>query len=508
MDIHPHHQSHLRIAAVAVAVALTAVFHFTVAVNPQGPTRAMMIVAIAAAAHILLVVAGRKPNMWAYLFLAPVLVAAAASVLFSTETVFFIGSLIMILCTALFVYWVSVPAVSFWKASVLTPAQFFFDSVLPFTGFNELWGKLRAGKRWSSVAVGVVIALPLLLLCAALFASADLLFSKALEQVLNIERLPEYAGKTIRDALFGLYFAGAAWVFLVKRKPAEQLKAVDAGTPDRAIFGTVLGLLNALFAVFLFFQAVYFFGGQKVIEQYGVTYADYARQGFFQLLGVAGVVFLLSLAMYYGTEMKDKLLRGLTIGLIAQTAVVIASAASRLLLYIDAYGYSVSRVWALSFVFLIAGVLLALALAALSHVRFSHLERVLSVGMLAFFSLMLVVNVEGFVAEKNVDRFLSGKTRRMDINYLLDLNAAAVPALTRLAQQTWPTEEGVLLQGCPNRWIAGKTDCEAYGNLSRREALRNMLKSQQADIQDRVKSWRTATLSDYRALAALAQIIK
>ena len=52
-----------------------------------------------------------------------------------------------------------------------------------------------------------------------------------------------------------------------------------------------LGLLNVLFAAFLAVQVQVLFGGDDhVLDTAGLTYAQYAREGFYQLLAVAFLV--------------------------------------------------------------------------------------------------------------------------------------------------------------------------------------------------------------------------
>ncbi len=52
----------------------------------------------------------------------------------------------------------------------------------------------------------------------------------------------------------------------------------------------ILGLLDVLFLGFVAVQGSYLFGGDRLIaSQADLSYADYARRGFFQLVAVAGL---------------------------------------------------------------------------------------------------------------------------------------------------------------------------------------------------------------------------
>src|SRR6267378_7321094 len=139
--------------------------------------------------------------------------------------------------------------------------------------------RLRNVRR---VLWGVALATPLLLVFAALFASADQVFSNVLTNAFAFD-----AGTVISH----MFFIGF-WAFLVAGylrwsflgRPlfglTPALKPVQSIVP----LATALGLLNALFLLFVVVQLRYFFGGAALVEETsGLTYAEYARRGFFEL---------------------------------------------------------------------------------------------------------------------------------------------------------------------------------------------------------------------------------
>ena len=102
-------------------------------------------------------------------------------------------------------------------------------------------------------------------------------------------------------------------------------------SPPRAIrlgpleISTVFGALDLLFLAFVAFQVRYLFGGAGHVEVTdGLTYAEYARQGFFELLAVAALVLPLVLGAHW-------LLRDFSPGL--RTAFRLGAAALVLLLF-------------------------------------------------------------------------------------------------------------------------------------------------------------------------------
>ena len=154
---------------------------------------------------------------------------------------------------------------------------------------------------------------------------------------------------------------------------------------DPTITMIVLGAALIVYAVFCSVQFTFLFAGAGLPD--GLTYAEYARSGFFQLLFVAAVnLATFGLVLTYvrnGGEANDtngthnmpanhgtqrRALIVMLIGLIAATAVLLASAATRLGLYIGAYGLTWLRFTAMAFIALLA-VVLVLCLVKMRFTR-------------------------------------------------------------------------------------------------------------------------------------------
>ena len=228
--------------------------------------------------------------------------------------------------------------------------------------FRELRSK-RFTLRQNAIVKGVIILLPILLLFIALFASADLLFRSFTDEVfstLNVIFEPEYwLGHVVYvgfwSVLFSTIFAAAFWQRFT-HSALEEIK-------PRFILESqvIVGGIAVLFAAFLLVRGCALFGGEAAFAQMtGVTYAEYARQGFFQLvisaILVIGIVLTLRLMH---SERTHKLLTALHAILIGETLLVLFSAFTRLNLYVEAYGYTPDRLFGY-FVMDTLGILLVL----------------------------------------------------------------------------------------------------------------------------------------------------
>ena len=159
-------------------------------------------------------------------------------------------------------------------------------------------GPSRA-RRWTPVLRGVLLAAPFLILFSALLSAADPIFSRAFEALLawfRIENLPEFLFRVIYILVLAYPLAGL-YLHALTLSQDERLIGVEQpwlkpflGVTEAAI---IVGLVDLLFTAFVAFQFRYFFGGQVTLEAQGLTYAEYARRGFAELVVVSVISFFL-----------------------------------------------------------------------------------------------------------------------------------------------------------------------------------------------------------------------
>src|SRR5205823_152159 len=125
---------------------------------------------------------------------------------------------------------------------------------------------------------------PLLVVFGALFMSADAVFENLVRQLLNWD-LHELVSHVILVGWIAWLVGGLLRLLLLKRWGAPDLELPGGGSLGIIEVGVALGLLNALFLAFVLVQSRYFFGGAAtVVATPELTYAEYARRGFFELV--------------------------------------------------------------------------------------------------------------------------------------------------------------------------------------------------------------------------------
>ena len=299
-------------------------------------------------------------------------------------------------------------------------------------------------SRWSRVwpiLRGILIALPILAVFAVLLSSADPIFGDWIKKIFNLEKLPEYLFRLFYILLIAGFLVG---VYLKAVLPAHTAEKPDPNQPWMKPFlgwtegGIILTAVNLLFLTFVIIQVRYLFGGAANINETGYTYAEYARKGFFELVAVA----VLSLGLYLvlntitRTEKRRSKIAfsALSVLLMANVTVILASSLMRLMLYEQAYGFSRLRTYTHVFIYWLAALLLVTIVLELLHKR-GHFGLALLIVVVGFGASVAILNVDGFIVNQNVKQAGSGEG--LDVNYLNSLSTDAVPAM--IQQYSNPT---------------------------------------------------------------------
>src|SRR5207247_1996593 len=207
-------------------------------------------------------------------------------------------------------------------------------------GRDVRWEELPSGgalRHLRAVGAGTLLALPLLLVFGGLFASADAVFGNVLAGAFDID-FGAVASHTFLIACGTTLAGGVLWSALLRAV------AQPTGGPGRGFslgivpVGTALGLLDALFLLFVVIQLRYFFGGTDLIQRTtGLTYAEYARRGFFELVAASALVLPILLAADWAVRNEApqqrrtfRSLAGLLILLLADAVPVLLAAVPRL----------------------------------------------------------------------------------------------------------------------------------------------------------------------------------
>ena len=324
-----------------------------------------------------------------------------------------------------------------------------------------------SGRHALAVLRGLALALPLVILFGLLFISADAVFADVVARVLrfNIDELVSHA---VVFAIFAWIATGYLRGFVV----GTDSSALTALLPDQARngsparrpllgiteVGTALGAVNLLFLAFVLVQFRYLFGGQALVQVTpNLTYAEYARRGFFELVVAVGLVVPILLAADWlldrRVEAHVTAFRRLASLQVVLILAIAASALQRLRLYYATYGLTEARFYGMAFLVWMAVVLLWLVVTVLRDRRQHFAFGALVSGGLAV-ALLFLINPDALIARVNVARMSTADSAiRFDVAYASSLSADAVPvlidALPRLPADVQCPLADHLLRGWP-----------------------------------------------------------
>jgi hypothetical protein len=189
----------------------------------------------------------------------------------------------------------------------------------------------------------------------------------------------------------------------------------------------VLAIVNVVFAAFVAVQIRYLFGGRGLVEsRLHLTYAEYARHGFFELLAVS----LLVLPLLFGAHallrhrspFSLRAVQALSAVLIALSLVVMASALERMRLYQREYGLTELRLYATGVIIWLGFVFVWFAATVVRARPRLFVTGTLVSGFVATLALN-IANPDALIARTNLDR------PHVDVAYLGNLSDDAVPVL-------------------------------------------------------------------------------
>ncbi len=320
--------------------------------------------------------------------------------------------------------------------------------VIPFRNFinqYRAFGAFKGSrqtdkKRALPIIFGIIAALLVLLIVTPQLLRADSGgFSTLIMSVVDLFRFDwamifEFLLYCVIAVPTAAYLFGLISGSAVKRgtdtfKAEKTEKAVLSlhAVPPVTIYIT-LGTVIVLYAVFIACQIPYFFSAFTGTRPDGwLSYSEYARQGFFELCSVAAInLALLTAANILSKKprVENMVLKIFNIVLALITLLLIATAFSKMALYIDTFGLTILRI--LPCVFMILLAIVCVAVIVMQKLKFSIVRVALITGAVLFTALCLA-DADSLVVRYNTDRYLSGTLSEYDTDILYRSGPAGVP---------------------------------------------------------------------------------
>ncbi len=312
----------------------------------------------------------------------------------------------------------------------------------------------RRSKSMLALFRGSLLAVPPLLLFGGLFMAADAAFEGIVTEALhwffkNIFSHLFLAGLVlwISGGILRQLFLSSQWTPSAK----EHDFALSIGLIETSV---LLGVLNLLVLSFVVIQIRYFFGGANLVETSAtITYAEYARRGFFELVAVSLLVLPLLLGAHWLVRnekgLSQRIFRVLAGVLLLLLFVIMASALQRMRLYQQEYGLTELRFYTTVFMGWLAILFLWFGATVMRGKRERFAAGAIFTGMTVI-ALLNVVNPDAWIVRTNTARILEQKP--FDAGYAVTLGAETVPVLLDALPQMNPNDRRLVSDALLRRW--------------------------------------------------------
>ena len=336
------------------------------------------------------------------------------------------------------------------------------------TRWSDVRGPISSGVL-AGLVRGLLLAAPIVTVFAMLLASADAVFAVRLQDLITVD-LADLVAHAASIFAFGWIAAGILWAGYCATGGGARPARPGWLTLGSIEIGLVLGLVDLLFGGFVWVQMRYLFGGSHwVTNVVGLTYSQYARRGFFELVAVTAlslpVLLLAHWLLGHARPAVRRLVLGLAVVQVMLVLVMLASALERMRVYREQYGQTQLRLYTTAFMLWLGVLLVSFLLTVIPGRRAAFAQVTIGSAVLAL-AILHAVNPDDLIVRANRD-----VATGFDLEYALGLSADAVPALVETAPALAPDARHRLAGQLALRWSGPEADLRSW-SLSRDRARR------------------------------------
>ncbi|MFV0401965.1 MAG: DUF4153 domain-containing protein [Oscillospiraceae bacterium] len=277
--------------------------------------------------------------------------------------------------------------------------------VHPLSAINRFFGAIgstdseKKSGLWKRVLLGLGLSLPILLIIVPLLAQADQVFGYYIGYIFEQFSIGWFIFHLVVIFIASMLFYSFFWNNRYEPVRQNAPKAEKKPVFDPVISNVVLGAILLVYLLFCMVQFTYLSAGAGL--PFGTTYADYAREGFAQLIAVS-FINLTIFGIYLRFSPKNKLTTVFQCTLLVATGVMLVSSLMRLLLYIGTYLLTWKRLLSLWFILFLMAVLVLCAVRLVKEKL--PLFGICAVTLLAWFVILGYTNPDALVMRYNLSR--------------------------------------------------------------------------------------------------------
>lgn len=430
-----------------IVYVLAYLFCLSVPINKNPLGAFVVIVLMFSSTFVVMLIKGRKLQIMPLLVGISAVVISTGLILTANGLLHFFAFLYSLVAYCYFLYGMSGDRLfRFTDGVVIDFVKAVF--VMPFCSFTELFRVIfssksnKSGRLILKILIGVAITIvPTVVIIALL--SYDSGFSDLMSRIFNFENFDIFKHITslsfafpIGACVYGLYISSTdnkCKNILTTESCENKLRKIRIA-PVITVLTAVIPILF-IYVVFFISQWQYYVSGFTGTLPEDFSYAQYAREGFFQLCVVSVInlviLIIVSLFMKRRDNKPTIILKLLSIIISLFTLVLISTAVAKMVMYIDCYGLTPKRVYASWFM-----LVLALVFVLIIFKQFIRRLKLIALSLSALvllFGVLTLSNVDAVIAQYNFDRYVDGSLNTVDIDAMEELGDAAIPQLVELA---------------------------------------------------------------------------
>ena len=403
----------------------------------------------------------KAKNRKAYLLIAPIILLAATYFIYQNKFFQICNIIVMLILYNIMLIWcmeqkyelefvIKRIFVLFLKPfSFLASALHQIGDVFTSKKSQNKKSKPKKGIT-KQIMIGIGVSIPLLVLIIALLSSADFQFANGISQISKFlyesmdKFFDEQWGFSIFLRLLTIIILTIYLIsFFINLRTRQPWKIGDERNiciqVDTVICNTVVTLLNIVYVIFCSIQVTNLI--ETMVNHQSIEYASYAREGFFQLMVVSIINFIIILVTTQNKKESTKpqmiYRKVMNLILAISTVIILISAFVRMNLYGEAYGYTFLRI--LVYFTLITEGLLMIPTIVYIWKGGKLPTRSYFIIVVIMYLVMNFSNIPNMIATKNVNRYLEQQNQiesKIDVLYLTKTKTDGLEEVIKLYETT------------------------------------------------------------------------
>ena len=292
-------------------------------------------------------------------------------------------------------------------------------------------GNKEKKKLIGKAVVGLICAMPVLFVVVPLLISSDDAFKGMMSNIFS------NTFSFFLKILFALFICPffISYGFSLKTGRVSRIKESNFKGIDSIYLISFLSAISVSYVLYLFSQLAYFFSAFKgFLPEGDITYAQYARKGFFEMCVIAVInLLIVFLALLLAKKENGKVchtIKAIATFISVFTLIIIATAISKMVLYIGTYGMTVLRITTSSFMLFLSIVFISVILRI--YINKVNIVKTALITAGVILLLLGTVNVNSVCARYNYESYKAERLEKIDVKGLYELGPEGIPYIVKL----------------------------------------------------------------------------